>query len=196
MTVNLSALDQDLQQFGFHLVIAQIRSPFLGHDDDISRRQVVFVAPKKLPEEAFHPVAPGGFAHLPPRYQPQAGAWAFPRRYTDAEMQRVQLFSSRLGPEVLPAAAQPLVSGKAGRLRGMGGVTGGVSWAGGLGGVLQRRSLVLPCEALAASGPALLQHPASALGAHAAPEAVGSSPAPVARLKCAFHGSSSLRCKI
>ncbi len=103
-------------------------------------------------------------------------------------MRREQPFPPGLGPEVLPAAAQPLLPGKAGRLGGGIGLRGAVRLAGGLAGVLQRRSLLLAREALAASGPALLQHPASALGAHAAAEAVGASPAPVARLKSAFHG--------
>jgi hypothetical protein len=145
------------------------------------------VAAKKLPEEALHPVAPGGLAHLASGHQPQAGAGALPRGQTDAEMRREQPFPPGLGPEVLPAAAQPLLPGKAGRLGGGLGLMGAVRLAGGLAGVLQRRSLLLAREALAASGPALLQHPASALGAHAAPEAVGASPAPVARLKSAFH---------
>lgn len=188
MTVNLPAPGQDFEQLDFHLVIGQVRSPFLGHDDDISRRQAVFVAAKKLPEEALHPVAPGGFAHLASGHQPQAGAGALPRGQTDAEMRREQPFPPGLSPEVLPAAAQPLLPGKAGRLGGGIGLVGMVRLAGRLAGVLQRRSLLLAREALAASGPALLQYPASALGAHAAPEAVGASPAPVARLKSAFHG--------
>jgi hypothetical protein len=188
MTVNLPAPDQDLEQLGFHLVIGQIGRPLFGHNDDISRRQAVFVAAKKLPEEALHPVAPGGLAHLASGHQPQAGAGALPRGQADAEMRREQPCPPGLGPEVLPAAAQPLLPGKAGRLGGGLGLVRAVSLAGGLAGVGQRRSLLLPREALAASGPALLQHPAAALGAHAAPEAVGASPAPVARLKSAFHG--------
>jgi hypothetical protein len=91
------------------------------------------VASKKLPEEALYPVAPAGFAYLASRHQPQAGACPLRRGQGDAEMRRVESFAPGLGPEILPAAAEPLLPGKAGRARG--GVTGG------LGGRRQRGSL-------------------------------------------------------
>jgi hypothetical protein len=132
---------QDSGQLGPHLGISQIRSPFLGHDDNIPRRQALFVAPEKLPEEALYTVALKGLTHLAPRHQTQAAAWALPRGQTDAEMRRKQSFPPGLGPEVLPTAAEPFVSGKAGRLRGCGGITWEVSRAGRLGDALQRCSL-------------------------------------------------------
>jgi hypothetical protein len=116
MVVSFGAGEQDPSQLGLHLGIGQIRSPFFGHDDNIPRGQDLFVAPEKLPQEALYPVAATGFAHLAPRHQPQAGAFAFPRGQADAEMRRVQFLSSCLGPLVLLAAANPLVSGKAGPL--------------------------------------------------------------------------------
>jgi hypothetical protein len=143
MVVRAPAGQQDFGQLGLHLGIGQSRSPFFGHDDNIPRRQALFVASKKLPEQPLDAVALKGLAHLAPRHQTQAAARALPRGQADAEMRRKQSFPPGLGPEVLPAAAEPLISGKAGRLRGGGGVTGKVSWAGGLGGVLQRCSLYL-----------------------------------------------------
>jgi hypothetical protein len=141
MVSSTDAGQQDFGQLGLHLGIGQIRSPFLGHDDNIPRRQGFFVAPEKLPQQAFYAVALKGLAYLAPRHQTQAAAQAFPRGQADAEMRRKPALPQGLGPEVLPAAAEPLVSGKAGRLRGCGGITGEVSWAGGLGDVLQRCSL-------------------------------------------------------
>ncbi len=132
MMVGLGAADENPGQFGLHLGIGQIRGPFFGHDNNIPRRQELLVAPEKLPEEALHPVAAAGIAHLASRHQPQTGAEAFPRGQADAEMRRVQSFSSCLGPEVLSAAANPRVSGKAGRCRGGGGFPGEETWLGGL----------------------------------------------------------------
>jgi hypothetical protein len=143
MVYSTGAGQQDFGQLGLHLGIGQIRSPFLGHDDNIPGRQHLFMASKKLPKQAFYAVALKGLAYLAPRHQTQAAARAFPRGQADAEMRRKPTFPPGLGPEVLPAAAEPLISGKAGRLRGCGGITRGVSWAGGLGGVLQRCSLDL-----------------------------------------------------
>jgi hypothetical protein len=82
------------------------------------------MAAKKFPEEAFNPVAPGGLAHLAPRHQPQPGACAFPWGQADAEVRCVQFFPPCLGPQVLPAAAKPLISRKAGLPGGGGRVTG------------------------------------------------------------------------
>ena len=141
MSIRLGAREQDSSQLGLHLGIGQIGSPFLGHDDNVPGRKQLLVAAEKLPEEALHPVAPTGFAHLAPRHQPQPGAGSLPRSQGDAKMRGVKSFSPRLGPEVLPAAAEPLVSGKAGRMRGCVSVTGEMSLAGGLGGVRQRGSL-------------------------------------------------------
>ena len=114
---------QDFGQLGPHLGISQIRSPFLGHDDNIPRRQALFVAPEKLPDKAPYAVALKGFTHLASRHQTQAATGALPRGQTDAEMRRKQSFPPGLGPEVLPTTAKPFVSGKAGRLRGLGGIT-------------------------------------------------------------------------
>jgi hypothetical protein len=143
MVVSSRAGKQDFGQLGLHLVIRQIRSPFFGHNNDIPRRQNLFVASEKLSKEALYAVALKGLAHLAPRHQTQAGAGPLPRGQADAEMRRKPPFPPGLGPEVLPAAAEPLISGKASRLRGCGGVTREVSWAGGLGGALQRCSLDL-----------------------------------------------------
>ena len=101
----------------------------------------MFVAPEKLPEKALHPVAPEGLAHFAPRHQPQPRAFALAGGQADAEMRREQSFSPGLGPEVLLAAADPLVSGKAGRLGACGGFTGEVGWAFGLEGGRERCSL-------------------------------------------------------
>ena len=141
MVLSLGAGQQDFRQFVLHLGIGQIRSPFFGHDDDVPRRQELFVAPEKFSQEALHPVAATGFAHLAPRDQPQPGAASLPRGQADAEVRRVQSFSPCLGPQVLLAAADPLVSGKAGRLPGCGGFTGEVSRGGGLWGGRERCSL-------------------------------------------------------
>jgi hypothetical protein len=143
MMISLGAGNEDFRQLGLHLGISQIRSPFFGHDNNIPRRQDLFVASEKLPEKAFYAVTLKGLAYLAPGHQTQARAFALPRGQAHAEMRRKPTFPPGLGPEVLPAAAEPLVSGKAGRLRGCGGVTREVSWAGGLGGVLQRCSLYL-----------------------------------------------------
>jgi hypothetical protein len=83
------------------------------------------VASEKLPQETLHPVAATSFAHLTPRHQPQSGASPLPRGQTDAEMGSIESFAPGLGPEVFPAAAEPLVPGKAGRVRGC--VIGGLS---------------------------------------------------------------------
>jgi hypothetical protein len=61
---------QDLQQLGPDLGIRQIRSPFFGHDNNISGRQHLFVAPEKLPEQALYAVALKGLAHLASGHQP------------------------------------------------------------------------------------------------------------------------------
>jgi len=141
MVISSGAGEQDFCQLGLHLGVGQIRSPFFGHDDNIARRQNLFVATEKLPQKALHPVAATGFPHLATRYQPQPGGPSLPRGQADAEMRRVQSFSPGLGPQVFLTAADPLVSGKAGRFRGCGGFTGEVSWAGGFGSGFQRGSL-------------------------------------------------------
>jgi len=122
MSIRVGAGEQDSGQLGLHLGIGQIRSPFFGHDDNVPGRHQPLVASEKLPEEALHPVAPTGFAYLASRHQPQAGALPLSRGQGDAEMRRVKPFAPGLGPEVLPAAAEPLLPGKAGRVRGF--VTG------------------------------------------------------------------------
>ena len=132
MMVGPGAADEYIGQFGLHLGIGQIRGPFFSHDNDIPRRQELPVAPEKLPEEALHPVAAAGLAHLASRHQPQTGTDAFPRGQADAEMRRVQSFSSCLGPDVLLMAANPRISGKAGRCRGGGGFPGEETCIGGL----------------------------------------------------------------
>ncbi len=193
MLVSLGAGEQDSRQLGLHLGIRQIRRPFFGHDDNVLRRQKLLVAPEKLPEEALHPVAAVGFTHLAPRHQPQPGAFAISWGQADAEVRRVQSFSPCLGPQVLLTAADPLVSGKAGRLWGCGGFTLEASWVGGFWGGRERCSLKISHrEAFPALGPAALQHPAPALAAHAGQEAVGARPLEPARLIRAFHGDSSL----
>lgn len=118
MLVRIGAGEQDSCQLGLHLGVGQIRSPFFCHDDDVPRGQEPFVESEKFPEQAFYPVAPEGFPHLAPRHQPQSGAVSFPRSQGNAEVRRMQPFPPGLGPEVLPTAAKPLFSGKAGRLRG------------------------------------------------------------------------------
>jgi hypothetical protein len=134
---------QDSGQLSLHLNISQIRGPFLGHDDYVSRRQPLLVASKKLPQEPLDPVALEGFASLAPHHQTQPGAFALPWGQADAEMRGVPFFSPGLGPEVLPATTKPLCAGKAGRLGRRGGALGAVGWAGGLEGMLQRGSLGL-----------------------------------------------------
>ena len=151
MVISGGAGKQDSGQFGLHLGISQIGGPFFGHNNNIPWGQIPFMASEKLPEEPLNPVAPGGLAHFAPGHQPQPGAFALPRGQADAKMRRVQSFSPCLGPEVLPAAAKPLVSGKAGRLKGCSGVTDNVSLVGGLGGMVQRGSLYLTPRG--ASGP-------------------------------------------
>ena len=151
MVVSRGAGEQDSGQLGLHLGISQIRSPFFGHNDNVPRWQDLLVASKKLSQEALDPVAPEGFAHLATRYQPQPRAFSLPGGQADAEMRRVQFSSLCLSPEILPAAAEPLVLGKAGRPGGCNNVTGDVSLAGGLEGVLQRGSLYLTPRG--ASGP-------------------------------------------
>jgi hypothetical protein len=127
MVVSGGAAKQDSGQLGLHLGISQIRSPFLGHDDQVPRRQALLVASKKFPQEALDPVAPGGFAHLAPRHQPQPAVFPLPWYQADAEVRRVQFFSPCLGPEIFPAAPEPLVSGKPGRPGWCVSVTGDVS---------------------------------------------------------------------
>jgi|WetSurMetagenome_2_1015567.scaffolds.fasta_scaffold794104_1 hypothetical protein len=130
MVIRWGAGHEKPGQLGLHLGVGQIGSPFFGHDDNVHRRQESFVAPEKLPEQALHPVAPMGLAHLAPRHQPQPGAGSLPRGQADAEVRRVQSFSPGLGPLVFLAAADPLVAGEAGRFPGPGGFTGEVSGAG------------------------------------------------------------------
>jgi hypothetical protein len=149
------------------------------------------VASKKLPEQALDAIALKGLAHLASGHQTQTAAWPLPRGQGHAEVRRIPPFSPGLGPEVLLTAAEPLVSGKAGRLRGCGGITGEMSWAGGLGGVLQRCSLYLHRQALAAFGSAVLQYPAPPLGAHAAQKAMSAGPFQSTGLIGAFHDKVS-----
>ena len=148
MFITVGAGEQDSSQLGLHLGIGQIRSPFFCHDDNVPGRQKLLVTAEKLPQETFHPVALAGLPHLAARHQPQPGACGLARGQGYAEVRRVPPFSPGLGPEVFPAAANPLVPGKAGPLRGC--ITGG------LGGVLQGGSLFLHREAFAALGPAVL----------------------------------------
>jgi hypothetical protein len=182
---------QDLQELGPDLCICQIRSPFFGHDNNIPGRQHLLVASKKLPEQALYAVALKGLAHLASGHQPQTASWPLPRGQGNAEMRRIPALPPGLGPEVLLTAAEPLVSGKAGRLRGGGGSTGEMSWAGGLGGVLQRCSLYLHRQALAAFGSAVFQYPASPLGAHAAQKAMSAGPFQSTGLIGLFHDKVS-----
>jgi hypothetical protein len=141
MVFRFGAGQQHFRQLGPDLIIRQIRSPFFSHDDNIPGRQHLFVATEKLPEQALYAVALKGLAHLAPGHQTQTAFWPLPRGQAHAEMRRKPALPPGLGPEVFPAAAEPLVSGKAGRLWGCGGVTGEMSWAGGLGGAVQRCSL-------------------------------------------------------
>ena len=139
--VRVGAGQQDLGQLGLHLGVCQIRGPFFSHNNYIPRRQPVFVASEKLPQQSFDPIALEGLARLAPRHQSQPGAWALSWGQADTEMRCIQLFSPGLGPEILPAAAHPFLSGKAGRPGGHCGATSNVSLTGGLEGVLQRCSL-------------------------------------------------------
>jgi len=111
MAVSLGEGKQYWGQFGLHLCIGQIRGPFLGHDNQISPRQLLFVAAKKLPQQPLDPVAPDGFARLAPHHQTQPGACTLPWGQADTEVRCVQFFSPCLGPEVLPTTAKPLLSG-------------------------------------------------------------------------------------
>jgi hypothetical protein len=81
------------------------------------------VAPEKLPEQALDPVALAGLAHLASGHQTEAAGFPFPRSQGDAEVRRIPAFSPGLDPEVFRTAAKSLVPGKAGRLRGGGGIT-------------------------------------------------------------------------
>lgn len=141
MMVSVGAGEQNPGQLGLHLARGQIRGPFLGHDNNVPPRQPLFVAAEKLPEEPLDPVAPEGLANFTPHHQTQAGAWTLGGGQADTEVRCGQFFSPGLGPEILPTAAQPLLSGKAGRPFGRGGGTGNVSRTGGFGGVLQCGSL-------------------------------------------------------
>ena len=141
MGVRVGAGQQDSGQLGLHLGVCQIRGPFFSHNDYITRRQPVFVASEKLPQQPFDPIALEGLARLAPRHQSQPGAWALSWGQADTEMRCVQFFSPGLGPEILPATAKPFLSGKAGRPGGCTGGTGNISLTGGLEGVLQRCSL-------------------------------------------------------
>ena len=143
MGINVGAGKQDSGQLGLHLGICQIRGPFFSHNDYIPRRQPVFVASEKLPQQPFDPIALEGLARLAPRHQSQPGAWALSWGQADTEMRCIQFFSPDLGPEILPATAKPFLSGKAGRPGGCCGGTGNVSLTGGLEGVFQRCSLYL-----------------------------------------------------
>lgn len=118
ISVQVRVTEQDSGQLSLHLGESQIRSSFFSHDNYVPRWQRFLRASKKLSEEALNAVTPGGLAHLAPGHQPQPGSLSFPRGYPDTEMRRVQFFAPCLGPEVLPATAKPLVSGKAGRLMG------------------------------------------------------------------------------
>jgi hypothetical protein len=69
MVFRFGAGQQDFRQLGPDLGIGQIRSPFFGHDDNIPRRQHLFVASEKLPEKALNAIALKGIAHLAPRHQ-------------------------------------------------------------------------------------------------------------------------------
>jgi len=110
------ARQQDLGQLRNHLVIGQPRSPLFCHNDYLNVRQPVFMAAEKLPQQALHPIAPGGLAYFAPHHQPQSRAPAFSGRQANAEMRRMKFFSLNLNPEVFLTPAKPLVPTEATRL--------------------------------------------------------------------------------
>jgi hypothetical protein len=76
-------------QFRFDLMIPQLCSPFLSHDDQIDGRQLRAMAVKKFPEQAFHPISLSRIPQALGYHQPQPGTCRGRRRQGHPEMARV-----------------------------------------------------------------------------------------------------------
>ena len=129
-------------QFFFHLLIIQRRGPFFGHDDQVPGGQLLLVAAKKFPQQAFHPVAPHRFSQAPGHRQPQAGRAGGPWPHNDAEVGRVEPPALGLGPEEIGPSADPIRFGKTGSPFGGGGV--GRAPVGGCRGPAQEAPTLRP----------------------------------------------------
>ncbi len=80
---------QQPAQLLFDLMVPQLRSPFLGHDDQVNGRQLSAMATKKFPEQAFYPIPLHRIPQALGHDQPQPGTFCGRGRQGHAEMARV-----------------------------------------------------------------------------------------------------------